>query len=132
MELKSCRKCKALFQYSGGKILCITCRADEEDSFLIVKDFLRENPSASLEMVNSETSVPIKLIKEFIRDGRLEVSNRSPLAVDCERCGKKTTSGRICPACKNQIARELSSVGKISPAPNKAEEPEYKGMRSKR
>ncbi|ONI39582.1 hypothetical protein AN639_05960 [Candidatus Epulonipiscium fishelsonii] len=132
MELKSCKRCKALFQYYSGKVMCTNCKQADDDYFLIVKEFLRDNPSASAEMINSETDVPVKIIKEFIKEGRLEISDKSPLAVDCERCGKKSTTGRICPACKSEIAMELNSTNKNLKSSQKQLKPaEHKGMRSK-
>lgn len=112
MEVKTCRRCKKIFQYIAGAEICQKCRQKEEDMFQVVKDYLRKNPGASMNLVSEETEVPVTLIESFLRQGRLEVSPGSPISLTCETCGEKITTGRYCIRCSNQLANELSGAAK--------------------
>lgn len=110
MEIKVCRNCKKMFQYITGPELCPKCKQIEEDMFQVVKEYLRDNPGANLYEINRDTGVSAALVEKFIRQGRLEVSADSPVALECERCGKKIKIGRYCNDCKNKMANELNDV----------------------
>lgn len=112
MEVKVCRGCKKIFQYIAGPQLCPRCKQLEEDMFQKVKEYLRQNPGASLIEVSKETEVSAGLIEKFLRQGRLQVTADSPIQLTCERCGKKITTGSYCNGCKNEITNELNEVKK--------------------
>ena len=112
MEVKVCKMCKKMFQYITGPEICPRCKQQEEEWFQQVKEYLRENPGATLVQVNKETGVSASLIEKFLRQGRLEVSADSPIALTCERCGKKIITGRYCKECSHNISNELHQVKK--------------------
>ena len=119
MEIKVCRSCKKMFQYITGPELCPKCKQGEEEMFQKVKEYLREHPGANMYEVNQETGVSATLIEKFLRQGRLQVASDSPLALTCERCGKRITTGRYCHDCKNEISNELNEVKKRLVNPEK-------------
>ena len=110
MEVKVCKNCKKLFQYVVGPEICPNCKQLEEDLFQKVKAYLRENPGASMHIVSEETEVSVSLIEKFLRQGRLEVSPDSQIALSCEMCGKKITSGRFCNSCKGELTNGLNEA----------------------
>ncbi|MBP3888953.1 MAG: flagellar protein [Cellulosilyticum sp.] len=110
MEVKVCKSCKRMFQHIAGPIMCPKCKAIEEDRFQIVKEYLRENPGASLADVSAETGIESKIILRFLREGRLEVSEDSPISLVCEQCGKKIFTGIRCSACEAQILKSLNEL----------------------
>lgn len=110
MEVKVCRNCKKMFQYTTGPVLCPKCKQIEEELFLKVKEFLRENPGATLYEVTQVTGVSARLIEKYLRQGRLQVAIGSPMALNCERCGKKIVTGKYCNECKKEISDELTGV----------------------
>ena len=112
MEVKVCRGCKKMFQYITGPVLCPRCKQLEEEMFLKVKDYLRENPGSNMYEVNQATGVSAAHIEKFLRQGRLEVAEGSPIALTCERCGKKIVTGKYCNECKNEMTNELNEVKK--------------------
>ena len=48
MEVKNCKDCGRLFNYMGGAPLCDGCRKKLEQKFQEVKQYLDENPNASV------------------------------------------------------------------------------------
>ncbi|WP_026895472.1 TIGR03826 family flagellar region protein [Clostridiisalibacter paucivorans] len=113
MDVRNCRKCGKIYQYDGFKI-CPTCRKEDEIDFQKVKDYLYDNPNATIQMVSEETEVSEKKILRYLKEGRLELKDGSKnLILECERCGVSIKTGRFCDKCAVEIERELKSS--ISP-----------------
>ena len=112
MDVRLCVGCKKMFQYIAGPTLCPRCRQKEEEMFQIVKDYLRENPGANMYEVSQATSVSAALIEKFLREGRLQVSPDSPIALACEKCGRRISTGRLCSECKKEINNTLNDMKK--------------------
>lgn len=128
MELKVCKNCRRLFKYIYGPELCQDCIklaskddekqssigtqpalksklksmvVEDEEKFIQVKDYIMANPIATIVQIAEVNDItPIKLF-EWIRDDRLEFSENSQYAwFECEKCGEKIKSGRMCNKCK--------------------------------
>lgn len=110
MDVRICNGCKKMFQYIAGPTLCPRCRQKEEEMFQTVKNYLRENPGANMYEVSQATHVSAALIERFLREGRLEVSPDSPIALACEKCGRRISTGRLCSECKKEISNELNDM----------------------
>lgn len=110
MEVKACRRCNRLFQYVTGPVICPVCKEEEEKVFVTVRDYIRENKGASMEEVCRAIGVPISLVEKFLKQGRLEVAEDSPIKLICERCGGRMRSGRYCNRCKEEIGKSLGSM----------------------
>lgn len=111
-EIKYCRECKRIFQYVTGPVLCHVCRKKDEEDFEKVRKFLREFPGANMQEVSHNTGVSPAKISRWLKEERLEVSEDSPVALNCEKCGIRIRSGRFCVECSKGLAREMMSVGK--------------------
>ena len=68
MEVKNCKGCGRLFNYMGGAPLCDGCRKKFEQKFQEVKQYLDENPNASVNQVSEDNDVSVKQIKQWIRE----------------------------------------------------------------
>jgi flagellar operon protein (TIGR03826 family) len=112
MDVRTCRRCKNLYQHITGPEICPRCRRKEEELFQIVKQYLRENPGASMQEVSEETEVPTYLIVSFLRAGRLQIAPNSPIALSCERCGTKILTGRFCNKCSNNLVNDLNEMAR--------------------
>lgn len=110
MEVKACKKCNRLFQYVTGPVICQACKEDEEKVFTAVRDYIRENKGATMEEVCRETGVAISLVEKFLKQGRLEVAEDSPIKLTCERCGVTIRTGRYCNHCKETIGKQLGTM----------------------
>jgi len=98
--------------YAMGPQICEVCKKQEEEDFEKVRKFLREFPGATIQEVSAATDVSPQLIYKFLRDGRIEVAQDSPIALLCENCGVRITSGRFCVNCSRKLANEMIATGK--------------------
>ncbi|MHC1749807.1 MAG: TIGR03826 family flagellar region protein [Cellulosilyticaceae bacterium] len=121
MEIKSCRRCGAIFQYVTGKPICPRCRKKEEELFQEVKSFLRENPGSNMAQISEATGAPIPMIESFLREGRIEVTPDSPLGISCERCGAMIRTGKYCDKCRNEVASDLDGMARAMREDSKQE-----------
>lgn len=109
MDLRNCKKCGRMFQYEGNDF-CSACRVEEQDDFQKVKEYLEENPGATVPKVVEDTEVPMKKIMEFLKDERLEIKGETGYILECESCGDKISNGRFCKSCINNLRGEIGSV----------------------
>ena len=110
MNVRTCRKCRRLFNYVMGPSFCPECRIKEEDKFQEVKKFVQDHGRASMQEVAEACEVTMKQIQQWIRDDRLMLADDSPLGIECERCGKMIRGGKFCPTCSNEMAAKLQSA----------------------
>lgn len=119
LDLKNCKNCGRAYQYDGNAY-CKRCRQDSEEEYKRVKEYLYDNPGASVAEVSEETEVSEKKILKFLREGRLEIKDENNFFLDCERCGVAIKSGRFCDKCTHEMANEFRSAV----TPKQKEEPE--------
>ncbi len=110
MEVKSCRSCRRLFNYIGGQMICPACKEELERKFYGVKEYIRENPHANIPEIAKETGVTTKQLQQWVREERLQFSEDSDIALQCENCGAKIYTGRYCDNCKNNLASGLTKA----------------------
>lgn len=114
MDLRNCPECGKLFVYNHRN-LCPECLKKDEEDFERVRDFINNNPRATLEEVSEATEVSTKNILEYLKEGRLMLrSNNVNILLNCEICGEPILSGRICEKCSSKFRRELISHKKSS------------------
>lgn len=110
IEIKTCARCKKLFQYPGyGRRICPVCFKHEEQQFDEVKEYIRENKNASIKQIHEDLNVSPKLIEEFISSGRLVLSASSPITLSCQMCGAEITKGKICDQCNQSLMEANTS-----------------------
>jgi len=112
-DVRNCRRCGRIFNYIGGAPICAECRELDEEDFKRVKQYLYENPGASLSQVSSELDISVQKIKSFLREGRLEIiGDEGNLILSCERCGKSIRTGRYCEECERELERDLKDTAR--------------------
>jgi len=111
-EVRNCKRCRKIVMYTSGPQLCDACKTLEEEEFAKVRKFVRDFPGATVQEVSDVTEVPQSTIHKFLKDGKLEVSADSPIAIQCENCGARIRSGRFCATCTTSLARDMMSAGK--------------------
>ena len=122
VTIETCIKCKKLFHYAGfGTKFCPKCRDEDEKIRARIKEFLRENGMANMYEISVATGVPEKMIKQYLKEGMLEIPEGSPIYLKCESCGCDIRSGRWCPACATRMSNELKgtfiAVGDVPKVP---------------
>ncbi len=109
MKLKNCIRCGRVFAYIGNS-LCPDCIQQDEEEFILVKEYIYEHPKARLHVIEQETGVSQAKILRFVREGRLEAEGNEDLLVTCERCHTPISEGRFCLNCINDLTKGM--VGK--------------------
>ena len=112
MEVKNCKDCGRLFNYLGGNMLCPECTRKLDDKFSDVKQYIYDNPQASIQQVSEEMEVSISQLRTWVRQERLEFTEASLVGLNCEKCGAMIRSGRFCLNCKGKMTETLKSVYK--------------------
>lgn len=124
MDVRNCVKCGRLFQYVSGPPICSKCKEKEEEDFKLIKDYIYENPNSNMMEISNATQVSSRLIERFIKEGRLILSEDSPLFIKCEKCGKEIKTGRLCSDCSRSLSNEMrmnsqANTVEKEPEPNK-------------
>lgn len=110
MDVRNCRNCGRLFNYLSGPNICPVCRAEADKKFAQVKEYIRDNPHATIHMVAEENDVSVQQIRQWVREEWLEFSADSPVGIECESCGTTIRTGRFCDSCKNRMHNDLSGL----------------------
>ena len=124
MNIKTCKKCRRLFNYVMGPYFCPNCRDEEEKKFQDVKKYIQEHGRCGINEVAEACDVSIKQIQQWLRDDRLTLADDSPMGIECERCGKMIKGGKFCPTCSNEMANKFkNAMGVPQPAAPKKQDP---------
>ena len=107
MEVRNCRECGKMFNYTSGMQVCPICMRKMDEKFNDVKKYIYDNPGVGIQQVSEEMEVSVKLLKKWVREERLTFAAGSGVGIDCERCGKTILSGRFCDECKNKVTQQL-------------------------
>lgn len=110
MNVRACKYCKRLFNYITGLSICPACKEALEEKFKVVKDYLWENKGASIQQTAQDCEVPEMQIRQWLKEGRIELGKDSAISLVCRQCGEQIYSGEICDRCKMLLAKGLSSA----------------------
>ena len=114
MNIKVCKRCKKLFSTINNQVICQECIKKEDEMFEVVKAYLKNNKTASLEQISKDTEVSVKLIQKFIKAGRLEAVNDLELGPTCKICHKIISTGQVCNNCLKQF-KDFSTFKNVTP-----------------
>ena len=100
-----CKNCGATFLSRHSRPICNSCY--EEVLFSQVKKYIRENEVTEFEVANY-FRIPIRLVKKWIRQGRVEYKENklSTENLYCKTCGTRINFGNYCCDCLRFIADE--------------------------
>ena len=110
MNVRTCRKCGRLFNYITGYQICPVCKEALEAKFQEVKEYVREHKGVSINEVSEVCEVETNMIRQWLREERLELAEDSGIMLACEACGGLIRSGRYCDKCKNNLVNGFNSV----------------------
>jgi flagellar operon protein (TIGR03826 family) len=104
--LRNCEECNRVFSHPS-RGLCPECYEKAQKDFDAVRNYLKENPGATVVEVARETEVDVDLIYEYSQEGRLDVVPRDA-SLQCTICGASITIGRVCARCRNDLRNTMS------------------------
>lgn len=95
-----CPNCDILMKYKhGGLYICEKCGAEQLNDFGKVKKYLNEHgPTNAIELA-AKTGVRRSRIGEFLRLGKVEIPENSPIYIHCRSCGTAIRFGDYCASC---------------------------------
>ena len=108
-KLRTCRKCKAFVHENSLHDYCPACYKKVEDVFDQIRQYLREYPGATSFEIEQRLGIPMHVVNNFVKDGRLIEIDNPFLNLECVRCGCLLLSAhhKYCPTCELQMLREL-------------------------
>ena len=77
MDVRTCKRCKRLFNYITGPAICPSCREEIEQEFQVVKKYIDENRNCDINDVSEACDVDPQQIRQWIREDRLQFSARA-------------------------------------------------------
>jgi flagellar operon protein (TIGR03826 family) len=112
-DVRNCKKCGKVYNYIGGPPICNACSEQDEKDFKKVKEYLYDNPGASMSQVSEALDVSVEKITRYLREGRLEITENSDnMFLECEGCGKAIRTGRFCNECTRELEKDLTITAK--------------------
>lgn len=128
MDVRNCKRCGKIYNYDGFR-LCPTCRREDEEDFVKVKEYIYDHPKANISEVSEGTEVDPEKIIEFLRQDRLEIADGGNLILECEICSVSIKSGRFCNKCKHDLEKEMGrSIKPGEEVENKRETGKFRVM----
>ena len=109
-EMKNCKRCGRLHQSNGFSNVCNYCHAQDEADFGKIREYLYEHPFAKIFEVSTSLDISVHKIKRYLREGRLEIVEKTNLFLDCEMCGKPICSGRYCDECFKKVSHDFKVI----------------------
>jgi len=107
--MKNCQRCGKAFT-SSNPTICPECIEADSESFNAVRQFIKDNPLVSVDVVEAATGVPADQIREYLRQGRIEAAEMSGPLLECGRCGKPIYAGQYCVVCQSEIQKTFRSA----------------------
>lgn len=132
MNVQNCRQCGRIFNYVSGAHICPICKQEIEDKFEKVKEYLGENPNASIAAISLENDVTVNQLHQWIREERLIIAKNEANQITCQRCGSLVETGKYCQKCKDEMASAFKTefnIGKNQNANNTQTKNEQQGSK---
>jgi predicted amidophosphoribosyltransferase len=107
-EYRQCKSCGQIYHYNGQP-LCAACVLKTDQEFKRIKEYLYENPGASVAQVVEATGVDEKTVLYLLKEGRLEMKSAAGFLV-CLSCGEPIRSGTMCAKCAKKLSSAFESV----------------------
>ncbi len=110
--MKECIRCKKLIPDNQIRDYCDICYGIYEKFFDKIRNYLNEFPMATSFEVSEYTGIDHKIIKNFVKEGRLIEIESDDLNINCKRCGSLILSKyhEYCPKCEKKLLKELNGV----------------------
>ena len=109
----TCEKCGDSMKYKGiGEYVCEGCGHVMYDDYGKVRSYLESHRGATQGETAQATGVAPNVIRQFLRDDKIEIAPNSAVFIFCESCGTPIRSGRLCSACER--AGSVKGFGKAT------------------
>lgn len=100
MEVKMCRLCGHMFKDFGQTDYCPDCAPKVESAIQNIRVFWMDHPNASAEECADHVGIPVKQVKEWIREQKIIAPTEKGSQIFCKVCQAPIQSGHLCTKCK--------------------------------
>ncbi len=105
---RRCASCGGVMIYKGvGEYHCEDCDAVAYDDYGKVRMYIEAHNGATAAMIERDTGVSQKTIRQMLREQRIEIAADSRAFLHCDICQKAIRSGKLCPECEAKVHRSL-------------------------
>lgn len=111
-DVRTCSVCGKEFESDSIKLLCYDCRRVDRHLFGMIRDFLYDNPGASVNEVVEHLGVTSSVVLKYLREGRLETVGDIKL-LNCEICGKAISYGTKCQECQQKLNHSFQTASNV-------------------
>jgi ribosomal protein L32 len=115
MNAQNCPRCGRIFTRITSPV-CKECENAEKEKFEVVRAYVKENPHSSAQEVSEACDVSVKRLLQYVREGRLEISQGMEGLATCSKCGQPIKSGRMCQKCTRNMTSALSGMMSVAAA----------------
>lgn len=103
-----CKRCHGVLVYRGvGEYRCEDCGEIDYDDYGKVRNYIEEHRGATAAQIEASIGVSQRIIRQMLKDGRIEVTADSRTFLKCEICGNPIRFGRLCAECETNVHRRL-------------------------
>lgn len=107
-----CKRCKTPIHENSLHEYCSRCYGVVEEVFDKIRKYLREYPGATAYEMEQRLEIPIHVINNFVKDGRLVEIPNDYLNIQCLRCGCLLLSAyhKYCPICEAEMRKDIQKA----------------------
>jgi len=132
-KLAYCEKCGKLFSSVRGETLCPVCGAQDREAKNKIKEYLRDNPKATLREAAAATGAPedsVKRLSMEVISAKLNSNKKMDVAYPCANCGTMIKTGTYCLDCAAELQRKAqqNAANAMSAPPAETKTPSVKGL----
>ena len=113
MTIENCKRCGNLY-HKTIKDICSKCVNQEEEDYKKVRMYLKRHKTVELTDVSRETGVDLKLIYQFLQEGRISLGAGTTSGYPCKECGTFIHAGSLCTDCTEQLSAMQHSFQSLS------------------
>ena len=133
-KLAYCDKCGKLFSSLRGEVLCPVCDAQDREAKNKMKEYLRDNPKATLREAAAATGAPedsVKRLSMEVISAKLNSNKKMDVAYPCANCGTLIKTGTYCMACAAELQKKAQQTAAnivATPPPSESKPQAVKGL----
>ena len=128
-KLAYCEQCGKLFSSVRGEKLCPECDAVDRAAKDKMKEYMRDNPKATLREAAEATGAPpdsVKRLSMEVISSKLNSNRKVETAHPCANCGTMIKSGTYCAACSAELQKRAQQNAAAMSAVSNVREAEEK------
>lgn len=109
LKVAHCTMCGKVFQVTLRN-LCPECAEIHDRQYEAVDRYLFKNRHATTEETAEATGVPVRQIRDWIRQKKISLAAYPNLTDVCDLCGGPTRQGHLCANCSGRLRYDIEKM----------------------